>query len=45
MPNQPCHAYDDVDPGIVWRVISNRLPDLKADITAALHRLQRGGDD
>ena len=54
MPNQPWqdirgmgnrlrHAYDDVDPGIVWRVISNRPPELKAEVTAALLRLQSGG--
>jgi uncharacterized protein with HEPN domain len=54
MPNQPWqdirgmgnrlrHAYDHVDPSIVWQVVSNRLPGLKAAATAALHKLQSGG--
>ncbi len=56
MPNQPWqdirgmgnrlrHAYDDVDPAIVWQVVNNRLPELKADATAALRKLQGGGGD
>ena len=56
MPNQPWqdirgmgnrlrHAYDHVDPGIVWQVVNNRLPELKADAMAALRKLQSGGGD
>jgi uncharacterized protein with HEPN domain len=40
MGNRLRHAYDHVDIGIVWRVITDRLPDLKAAAAAALQKLQ-----
>jgi len=50
MPNQPWpdirgmgnrlrHAYDHVSLDIIWGVIRNRLPSLKADVTRALSGL------
>jgi uncharacterized protein with HEPN domain len=45
MGNRLRHAYDHVDHGVVWQVVSNRLPELKADATAALQKLQSGGGD
>jgi uncharacterized protein with HEPN domain len=51
MPNQPWedirgmgnrlrHAYDQIDLAIVWNVVAERLPRLKADAAQALERLE-----
>ena len=40
MGNRLRHAYDRVDLAIVWHVVSNRLPELRADATAAMAKLQ-----
>ena len=45
MGNRLRHAYDHVDPGIVWQVVNNRLPELKADATAALRKVAKTGGD
>jgi uncharacterized protein with HEPN domain len=39
MGNRLRHAYDGIDISIVWNVVAERLPDLKADAAAALERL------
>ena len=55
MPDQPWqgirglgnrlrHAYDHIDLDIVWRVVTERLPDLKTDAAHALERLQADGE-
>ena len=43
MGNRLRHAYDHVDIAVVWRVITDRLPELKADAGAALQKLQECG--
>lgn len=42
MGNRLRHAYDQMDMAIVWRVVTQRLPDLKADAVQALERLEGG---
>ena len=42
MGNRLCHAYDQIDAQIVWNVVSERLPGLKADAIKALERLAIG---
>lgn len=55
MPNQPWqdirgmgnrlrHAYDHVDLSIVWKVVPERLPELKVNAAQALEQLESGGD-
>ena len=39
MGNRLRHGYDQIDLNIVWNVISERLPSLKADAVAALDGL------
>jgi uncharacterized protein with HEPN domain len=39
MGNRLRHGYDQIDTNIVWNVVSERLPSLKADAVAALERL------
>jgi len=43
MGNRLRHAYDRIDPAIVWNVVSERLPRLKADVAQALERLRADG--
>jgi uncharacterized protein with HEPN domain len=43
MGNRLRHAYDMIDSAIVWHVVSERLPRLKADAAQALERLRAGG--
>jgi uncharacterized protein with HEPN domain len=38
--NRLRHAYDRIDLTVIWGVITERLPALKADATAALAKLQ-----
>ena len=56
VPNQPWshiravgnvlrHEYDEVDPAIIWQIVTNDLPPLKGAIDAALKRLQADNDD
>jgi uncharacterized protein with HEPN domain len=42
MGNRLRHAYDQIDATIIWNVVIERLPGLKADATAALERLADG---
>ena len=44
MGNRLRHADDQVDIAVVWRVITDRLPELRAAATAALQKLQGCGD-
>jgi uncharacterized protein with HEPN domain len=37
--NRLRHGYDQIDTNIVWNVVSERLPSLKAGAVAALERL------
>ncbi len=41
--NRLRHAYDHVDLAIVWKVVTERLPELKADAVQALEALKAGG--
>ena len=52
MPDQPWqairgrgnrlrHAYDRIDFSVIWTVITDRLPELKADTAAALEKLHQ----
>ncbi len=44
MGNRLRHAYDRIDLAVVWNVVSERLPSLKADAAQALERLRTGGE-
>jgi uncharacterized protein with HEPN domain len=44
MGNRLRHAYDHVDLGIVWKVVTERLPGLKVNAVAALEQLEAAGD-
>ena len=44
MGNRLRHAYNHVDLKIVWKVVTERLPELKANATTALERLEAGGE-
>ena len=37
--NRLRHGYDQIDTNIVWNVVSERLPSLKADVAVALEGL------
>ncbi len=39
MGNRLRHAYDRIDIAVIWSVVSNRLPSLKADAAQALDRM------
>ncbi|HEX4172731.1 MAG TPA: DUF86 domain-containing protein [Acetobacteraceae bacterium] len=41
--NRVRHAYDRVDFAVIWAVVTDRLPALRADAAAALKQLQRPG--
>lgn len=43
MGNRLRHAYDQIDLAVVWNVITERLPHLKADAAQALERLWTDG--
>jgi uncharacterized protein with HEPN domain len=38
------HAYDQIDFAIVWNVVDERLPRLKADAAQAVERLRADGE-
>ena len=42
MGNRLRHAYDQIDVRILWNVVSERLPGLKADAAIVLKRLDIG---
>ncbi len=44
MGNRLRHAYDHIDMSIIWKVVTERLPELKANAAAALERLEAGGE-
>jgi uncharacterized protein with HEPN domain len=44
MGNRLRHAYDQIDLAIVWNVVAERLPWLKADAAQALQRLASDGE-
>ena len=44
MGNRLRHAYNHVDLGVVWKVVTERLPELKVNAVAALERLEAAGD-
>ncbi|HSZ92272.1 MAG TPA: HepT-like ribonuclease domain-containing protein [Acetobacteraceae bacterium] len=44
MGNRLRHAYDHIDMSIVWKVVTERLPQPKANAAAALERLEAGGE-
>jgi uncharacterized protein with HEPN domain len=44
MGNRLRHAYDQIDFVIVWNVVAERLPRLKADAAQALERLESDGE-
>ena len=44
MGNRLRHAYNHVDIKIVWKAVTERLPDLKANAAAARDRLEAGGE-
>jgi uncharacterized protein with HEPN domain len=55
MPDQPWqairglgnrlrHAYDRIDFTAIWTLLTERLPELKRDATAALQKLHSAGD-
>jgi uncharacterized protein with HEPN domain len=39
MGNRLRHAYDQIDVRILWNVVKERLPSLKADATTAMERV------
>lgn len=41
--NRLRHAYDRIDLAVIWAVVTDRLPALKADAVAALKQLQGPG--
>jgi uncharacterized protein with HEPN domain len=43
MGNRLRHAYDRIDLSVVWTVVRERLPELKADATRVLEELEAGG--
>jgi uncharacterized protein with HEPN domain len=43
--NRLRHGYDQIDTDIVWNVVSERLPSLKADATGALEGLAGNPED
>jgi uncharacterized protein with HEPN domain len=45
MGNRLRHAYDRVDLSVVWTVVRDRLPELKADATSVLKDLEAAGKD
>jgi uncharacterized protein with HEPN domain len=44
MGNRLRHAYDQIDLAVVWNVVTERLPLLKADTAQALDRLRTAGE-
>jgi uncharacterized protein with HEPN domain len=44
MGNQLRHAYDRIDLSVVWAVVKERLPELKADAARVLNELESGGE-
>jgi uncharacterized protein with HEPN domain len=42
--NRLRHAYDQIDTAILWNVVSERLPSLKAEAATALNRLADTGE-
>lgn len=45
MGNRLRHAYDRINPDIVWNTARERVPPLAADARRALGRLEAGQDD
>ena len=36
------HAYDDVDPGVIWRIVHDDLPSLRKAVEAAVAKIRSG---
>ena len=44
MGNRLRHAYNSIDFDVVWEVVANRLPELKADAARALEQWLADGE-